>query len=539
MDEHTPAAVVIPEAAPANPGPAASPSHGERTERLRLMWDGVVNYSGFVCSGIAGIILVPVMLRYLGEESYGLWLAAMAVWGTFSSFDFGLYWSITREVSSAVATNVSAETDRFVSAAGNLYLLFGLAGGAAIAFLGLPFSRGLHLSGNNRSMAPEVFAFVAIAFAADRLVQFSSGVLAGLRRFGIMNALAAGAALARLVGSLALLWTGHTVVAIALWNAILCGLWAAAALTCVRAIQPQFSFRAGPLRWKLVRPHLSFGLLSFLTELSIKVMWDLAPLVIGFLCGSAAIVPYSIGRRFPIALNHVNSRAAETLFPAASERKARNDSEGSRSVLQLGTRWILVTALPVCIVLWILAPGLLHAWVGEFSAEGSLILRLTCAAVLAQGLGMGAMQVLWGRGEVHTLVKVLGVLAAPSLALTVALVWLYGEVGAAVALCVALVVTAAIFLLLGARACEAPLWGLVRDAFRGLLLPAAGCAALAYLGVWLVNPQHWAGVIAVSLGAGMSYVAILYFTGAREEEKEFVRQALGLGGRLSVVAHEE
>ena len=58
--------------------PATSARSFDIEHRLRLMRDGMVNYSGFVTSGLAGIILVPVMLRCLGTESYGLWLVALA-----------------------------------------------------------------------------------------------------------------------------------------------------------------------------------------------------------------------------------------------------------------------------------------------------------------------------------------------------------------------------------------------------------------------------------------------------------------------------
>ena len=343
MDPHTSAAVAPPSdntAACASAEQGLDPQDGlfSTGERLRLMRDGVVNYSGFVTSGLVGIILVPVMLRYLGTESYGLWLAAAAVSGLLGGVDFGLFWSVTREVSGSLNTTLSDATIGFVSAAGNLYLLLGIIGAGLIAGLGFPIRAGLHLSPHNDAIALKVFLLVGAIFAADRLVLFASAMLSGLRRFGAMNAIAAGAALVRLIGSLLLLWMGRTIVAIAVWNAVVSVLWASFALTFVSFIQPGLRFRPGRFRWQAVRPHLSFGLLSFLTILAVKIIWDMAPLLIGFFRGPAAIVPYSIGRRFPIALHHLNSRASETFFPAASERMTANDWAGTRGILHLGTR---------------------------------------------------------------------------------------------------------------------------------------------------------------------------------------------------------
>ena len=73
-----------------------------------------------------------------------------------------------------------------------------------------------------------------------------------------MNAIAAGAALARLVGSLALLWMGRTILAIAVWNAVLCVLWAWVALAFVSSIEPRLRFRLGHFRWQLGSPSPEF-----------------------------------------------------------------------------------------------------------------------------------------------------------------------------------------------------------------------------------------------------------------------------------------
>jgi len=101
-------------------------------------------------------------------------------------------------------------------------------------------------------------------------------------------------------------------------------------------------------------------------------------------------------------------------------------------------------------------------------------------------------------------------------------------VGAALALCISLAVSAFVFLFLGARACRLPVINLLRDTFRGLLVASVACAALTYAAAKFANPQHWAGVIGACLLGGTTYVAVLYFSGAREEEKQFVRRALGL-----------
>lgn len=492
------------------------------------MRDGVVNYSGFIASSLAGLILVPVMLRDLGVESYGLWLAAMATADIFSGFDLGLSWGVTREVSGAASVGFGEPTVSFVTAAANLYLWLGVAEAGLVAALGVSLSRGLHLSSHNAEVAPQVFCLVAIGFGAERMVRFAYATLSGLRRFGSMNTITAGVAALRLAGSLLLLGMGRSIVAIAWWSAITEMLWAGVTIRVIAIVQPKLRFRFSRVRWQVLRPHLSFGILSLLSSFAVKVIWDMAPLVIGFLLGSAAIVPYSIGRRFPLFVHNLHFRAGESLFPAASERMKAKDEPGMRVVLQLGTRWIVVMAVPFCVILWILAPALLHAWVGSFTTEATLIMRLTCIAILAEALGMGSTYVLWGQGAARTIFAVAGILALPSFALTVGLVWRYGAAGAAAALCVILFVKSFVFVFLGARACHYGVAALLIETFRGLLLPNVACAALTYAFVRLLDPQHWPSVVSCVVAGGMTFLVFLYLAGGREEEKRFLRQILTL-----------
>ena len=117
----------------------------DASERLRLMRDGIINNASVLISGIIGILLVPLMLKGLGAESYGLWVVATTMAAMLAVLDFGLYWSVTREVSSDLPGETQEDTRRFVETAGNAYALIGLAGALFLGTLGFPMSDILHL----------------------------------------------------------------------------------------------------------------------------------------------------------------------------------------------------------------------------------------------------------------------------------------------------------------------------------------------------------------------------------------------------------
>src|SRR5258706_15162219 len=67
-------------------------------QRVRLIRDGLVNNFNFVLSALVGVCLVPFMLRHLGAESYGLYIATVSLAGGVGAFDFGIGWTVVRDL---------------------------------------------------------------------------------------------------------------------------------------------------------------------------------------------------------------------------------------------------------------------------------------------------------------------------------------------------------------------------------------------------------------------------------------------------------
>jgi len=494
-------------------------------ERVRLMSDGVFNNTSLLISGLLSIVLVPIMLRGLGVESYGLWVAALSVAGTVGLFDFGLGMSVTREVAASLTSGAGSEPAPFVKSAGIIFCLVGIAGGIIIAFLGLPLSSGLHLSGANRQIAPSVFALAGVAFLADRLLGFTTGVLRGLRRFDITNLLVSVAAIIRGVGIIALIKLGTGLVAVMMWQVLAAAAAALAGQWAVGKIAGKFRFRVGRFDWSLVRPQLPFSLANQLTSIVEVIIWETAPLLVGLVLGSKWIAPYYIAQEFPIAVGPIIWTAAEALFPAVSQHQRDQNIAQTREILEVGTRWIVVVALPLCLGLGIVAPRLLQAWVGTVPPGSTLILRLITAAVFMEGIAAASIQVLWGRGAMRTLVIIPCCLMVTSLGLTLLLLPRLGFVGAAWGLSVPMFFASFVYLRIGARTCGIRVRDLLIPAFDGLPLPILVLLAAA-LGIQFVFRRGWAGVIATAMGGGLVYVTSFFWCAARPEERILVRKMM-------------
>ena len=73
-------------------------SHGgNRQEPPSIRWNTVANYSGTACQAILGFLFVPLYIRYLGIESYGLVGFSVSLYAVLRLTDLGLSSTLSRE----------------------------------------------------------------------------------------------------------------------------------------------------------------------------------------------------------------------------------------------------------------------------------------------------------------------------------------------------------------------------------------------------------------------------------------------------------
>ncbi|MBI4542784.1 MAG: hypothetical protein HY705_07130 [Gemmatimonadetes bacterium] len=526
--------MTVPDDASTLVGPARDSAPGsersdpvEIAERVRVMRDGVISYGGYVVSGLIGILLVPVYLGAFGAELYGLWLAALAVAALVSAFDFGLFSSVMREVALDRHTRSDAAA-RFVASAGTIFFLLGLGGAVVIGTIGLPLSSGLHLTEATRGLARGVFALAGLQYAAGTVALFAWALLCGLRRFGAIAWLSSASAVVGAVGTVGLVAVHAGLLTVIAWQILVTAGTAAAALALTARLEPRFGVPIGPLDRSLLRGHVSFSVQSQLVTGLVRIVWGTAPLLVGAIRGAGAIAFYHIGQRFPYAIADVTWRVSEVLFPAAADRGRTSDTKRARGILEVGTRWTVALALPLCIILWTVAPSLLGTWIGDTPRDSVGVLRLLTAGVLADAVGVAALHVLWAQGVFRSVLGVLGGAAVANLALGVWLVSRLGIVGAAWAFFVPSCLGSFALAHLAARWCAVPTLALVRATLRGLILPALACGVSAVGLLDAVRADNLVEVLGVAVAAGAAYAVSLYVAGAREEERVFAREAVGL-----------
>jgi O-antigen/teichoic acid export membrane protein len=492
----------------------------------RLIGDALVNYSGLAVGAIVGILLVPLMLSRLGPTLYGLWLSAITVAATLRAVDFGLGLVVMREVAAASGTGLFKRTGPLVSAAGGVQLLLGLLGTALLiagaAFLGAL----LRLPASDRHLVVPTFALVGVALVGEQAIAFVSSVLAGLRRFAALNALGIALALLRALGTAVLLLAGFSLLPMAAWHAGATLLVAAASLIVLGTAQGNYRLGLPGRHWRALRSHLPFGIASLASVAAAGLVWQALPLLTAALLGAGALVTVHVGQRIPLILTGLYGRLAAVIFPAASEYQRTRNVVGTRTVIETGSRLVLHMMIPVVVIGFLAAPDLFRVWIGDYSREIVLIFRLTLLAVLADALGSVAVNVLWGRGQVATVLSAAAVSALAVVAGAAIVLPLFGTAAGVALLMIVLAVVSVVFWVVACRDADVSPLQFALSTCRGLAIPALGCAVVT---IALLAIEALPGVVRLLLAAAVgtgTYLALLARSGSTAGEREFAQRAL-------------
>lgn len=265
--------------------------------------------------------------------------------------------------------------------------------------------------------------------------------------------------------------------------------------------RPQIRFN-----WRAVRPLLNFGGWVFLTSLIAMAGSYALRIVISRQLGTEALGLYFIAVQLAYLPNEVaNEAVGAVAFPLFS-RLQTNVSQATRAFRALFSG-LAAVLYPICALLIVLAPTLIHDLLGPDWAGTEDVIRVLALVVMIGILGDVAVSVFKGFGQPYriTLLEVI------QSSITIALVWLltrrFGLVGSALAWLPAI---------LSSQLLSAHFLQIILDhPFRGLLRPflaimaGTGLCVLVAIGASNLVPGVLGLIITIAL-AGASTLALLW-----------------------------
>ncbi len=348
---------------------------------------------------IVAVVCIPILLRGLGKDRFGVLTLAWALIGYASLFDLGLGRALTQLVARKLGAGEEREVPRLVWTSLLLMLLLGVVGAAVVGLLS-PWlvHRALNVPGALQRETVQSFRLLALSIPVVICTVGLRGLLEAHQRFGLINSLRIPMGVFTFAGPLLALPFSRSLVPVVsiLFAGRLMGC-AAHLVLCLR-VAPELRDR---IAWHrpAAGPLLRFGGWMTVTNVIGPLMVTLDRFLIGALVSLTAVAyyatPYEVVTKFLL----LPSALMAVMFPAFSASFAQ-DRERTALLFGRSVKALFLVLFPIMLCTVALAQDGLKLWLGpEFAQHSFRALQWLAVGVFINSLALVPFALLQGVGR--------------------------------------------------------------------------------------------------------------------------------------------
>jgi O-antigen/teichoic acid export membrane protein len=499
---------------------AAHTAHSKMNDSHIVRKNIIFNFAGQFWTGLISLAFVPVYIRLMGIESYGLFGVLGSIAALVSVLDFGLGITTNRETAKWSARPEGAGIGDFLRTCEWIYWVEGLAIGLMVySIAGWIAEHWVTAHNLDKDQIKQAVALTGISIACRWPSTFYLAGLQGLQKQVVTNTLTSGAMALRSLGSAAVLWLiSPTLKAFLITQIVSDILLTFGSALYLRHFLPHTTGRFDPAA---IRKIWRFSAGMAINGLSYILLTQIDRLVLSRVLSLETFGWYFFASVAASTLLKIAAPVQNALFPRFTELIHHGNLRELARVYSAGTQFLSVLIFPPMLLVCLFSAQLLLAWTGNTAtAENTYqVLRILTIGTALHGIMYlpYSMQISHGWTWLNTAANVV------SLAIQIpALILLGSWFGASGAACVWVVVNLGALLIVVPIMHKRILTGLAAEWFiQDLGLPLiAGLIAL--LPFWYFAPSFstrfgivawcaislFAGVVGASLGADRVRVAV-------------------------------
>ena len=348
--------------------------------------NALINICGQIIPIIVAVITIPLIIRGLGIERFGILTLAWALTGYFNLFDFGIGRAITKIVSEHLGGNKKYDIAAMVGSGLSVITIMGCFG----AFLLYLFAQELVSLIKNipEPLMRETLVVVNILAITIPIVICSSylrGVLEAFQKFKYINYIRMPINILTYVGPAVLLEYSNELGYIAL------------ILSTLRVIELIANFIYSRKLLKLKSKHyliniynikemLKYGGWITITNIFGPFVVYIDRFIISSVVSINAVAYYVTPSEIITRLMIIPGALSGVMFPAFSA-SFRNDLTTAANIYERGLKYTIIIMFPITIIIYTFAERLLELWLGyQFSVNSTEVLKLIIIGALINSL---------------------------------------------------------------------------------------------------------------------------------------------------------
>lgn len=504
---------------------------GPELSRRGILGGVAASYLQAVVGIAVTFVGTPIFLGWLGQETYGLYLAATSWVGYLAIFRLGFPQAAGNEMAASFSR---AQIDRVASTLKTSAWLASAAAlaaallGAALIATGIVSPALFRGSEEVKRLTLPLLVIGGLGFLVALPFQQYNAGLRALRLVHVEQFAMAAARLLGLLGGVAVLSLGLGAVGFAASQAsvtLVAG--ALCALFVRRALRRDVRARArfdGALAREILRPGLYFVLYA----LAGALFWGTPSIVISMFESAAAVTPYAVSfRLFTLALGWLAMGTA-ALTPTVTSLWAAGERDRLERVMLEIPKLGMALVVPLGIGLGFFGRDFVGLWAGREAVVPVHVMWVFVATLLLNSFTAGFETFLLATSRHERYARLALLEGTINLALSLLLVRRLGSFGVALATLASHACVTAWFVPLTVTRTLALSWRrIAREVLLPLVLPAGCALGAAAACTRLIPVEGWASWGASAALPGVGFVLAYAAFGLNSWEREHLHRALG------------
>lgn len=363
------------------------------------------NFAGTTLPLIAGLVAIPILVRSLGVDRFGVLSIAWMAIGYFSLFDLGLGRALTHLVAEHLGGERESDIPELAGAGLLLMLLLGiLAALIVIAFSPWLLRNVLHVHDSLYSDALDSFYLLAMSVPLVIVSTGIRGILEGYHRFDLSNRVRIPLGVFTFLGPmLTLPFSKNLAPAVAMLVLVRLVSMVVFINYCGKVV-PEL-FKKMRLQHRYIRSLLGFGGWMTISNVVGPLMVYLDRFLIGMVLSVAAVSYYTVPYDLATRLWVIPTSLVGVMFPAAS---ATFFSDHSRTVVlyEKTATYCFILLFPIVLAIVAFGKEGLALWLdANFASQSVFVLEYLSMAVFINCFGQIAFGLIQAGGRADITAK--------------------------------------------------------------------------------------------------------------------------------------
>lgn len=499
--------------------------------RSQIKSGAIFSYLSMITNIIVGLLIAPVMLKYLGDTESSLYNLIGALIGYISVLDFGIGNAIARYVAKYQVEKKEVEQKNFLGTAFLLYLFFALI----VIIIGLFIQphitflfQGKDFTLEDIEKAKTMFTILIANLAFSLISNAFPAIMNGYGKFSFQKIITWIRTIIRTTLLLILLMTGYNSVAIVILDTILNVIMAIIFAVYVFVyLKVKITIKG----WNkvLIREITGYSFYIFLDMVINQVYWKLGQMILS-ICGATSIQinTYAYGMTIPNYYIMISTVLATMFLPTITKIISEKDSKTKLTDLMIRVGRIQLIVIGLILVGFLLiGHNFIGLWLGERYSEAFIVaisVMIAMTVPLVQNIGIVILQAknmmkfrVFSYLGICTFNVIFSFLVAP----------LFGTIG--VALVTVISVVLGDILIIGIYYHKKVGLDIIRtykETFKGLLLGIILSIGSLFVLLKFIIIPGWLGLIIKGIVVTICYMLIMWFVGMNSYEKDLVKNPI-------------